>query len=141
MHARRLLLVIPLAFAGCYDSELMLERVRNQAIRTRLEEVPLGDYRVTLPRDPRTGEMTEVVVSVFGTTVHYRADQLSQRVRDEEALLRHNMLMAIREACDEELAQPGLEEFRARLLEAANSALGDTPIESIGFYSLRLIRN
>ena len=37
--------------AGCYDGDALVQRVRDRSIRTRLEEVDLGEFRVTLPRD------------------------------------------------------------------------------------------
>jgi flagellar basal body-associated protein FliL len=138
---RLTLLGAAVACTGCYDGEKILRRARNDAIKTRLEEVDLGEFRVTLPQDPKNNEMTEVVLHVFGSSVRYRIAAIKRRLEDEEFLLRQAILEAIRNTTNEDLADPRLTLLRDRLLAAVNSVLDDKPVESIGFHDVRLVRH
>ncbi len=138
---RLALLGLAAACAGCYDGEKILQRVRNDAIKTRHEEIDLGEFRVTLPQDPKNNEMTEVVLHVFGSSVRYRLNSIRRRLEAEEFLLRQAVLEAIRNTTNEDLADPRLTLLRERLLAAVNSVLDDKPVESIGFHEVRLVRH
>lgn len=136
-----LLAALALSAPGCYDPNVMIERVRNDAIQSRLEEVDLGEHHVTLPRDLASNEMTEVIVSLYGTSVRYRIGDIKKKMKGDESLLKQNVLVALRETTNTELAEPRLSQLRERLLVGVNAVLGDTPIETVGFYDIRLIRH
>lgn len=126
---------------GCYEPEAMIERVRNDAIKTRLEEIDLGLFHVTLPLDQRNNEMTEVFLHVFGTSVRYRIDTIKKKLTEEEHLLKQSILVALRETTNEDYAEPRLLKLRSRIIQAVNGVLGDTPVERVGFYDIKLVRH
>lgn len=126
---------------GCYDGDEILERVRNDAIKSRLEEMDLGEFHATLPRDQRSNEMNEVFVHVFGAAVRYRLEGIRQKLQEDDHVLKQRVLLALRESTNEDFAEPDLGLVRGRLKQAFNSVLGDTPIEMLGFYDIRLVRH
>ena len=64
------------SLAGCYDAEALIQQTRVAAIQDRLEEVDLGEYRVTLP--PAEGTSTHGVVAfhAFGQVANQHRDEV-----------------------------------------------------------------
>jgi hypothetical protein len=124
---------------GCYDSKSLVDQVRNQAIRTRLEEVSLGQFRTTLPRFAVNDAPMEVVVDLFGTAVRHKIPEIEKLLAANEYRFRQAVLVAIRETTAEEIADPDLKTLRKRLFEVVNSELPDTPVEAVGFREIRFI--
>ena len=73
-------LKVPLALAafllssncGCYDGDSLVTQARSAALSTHLAEVDLGSYHTSLPRDPKTGSVTQLRLHIFGNVPHYR---------------------------------------------------------------------
>lgn len=126
---------------GCYDGEELVERVRKKAIRTRLEEIELGEFRVTLPRDEATGEMVEVDLRVFGQSQRYKINEIEDELELERPLLEDRLLTTLRSTSRRDLAEPDLTTLRERLLAVSNELLTNQPLEAIGFYDVRFIRH
>jgi hypothetical protein len=126
------------AVSGCYDGAALVEEVRSEAVRTRLAEVDLGTYRVTMPRDNATNTFTELELHIFGTAPSYHVPRIESRLTSEGYRLRHEMLVAVRVSTSEELADPELTQLRARIERVVNDVLGESPIQAVGFYQLRL---
>jgi len=131
-----MLLVAP---AGCYDGQRLVDEVRNNAIRTRMEEVPIGYFRTTLPRHSIEATGMEVEIDLFGTAVRYKTPEVRQAIQREAYRLRQAILLAIRQITAEEIADPNLTSLRERLFDIVNAELGDTPIESLGIRHVRFI--
>jgi hypothetical protein len=126
---------------GCIDGEKLATRVRNHAIRTRIDEVKLGQYRVTLPRNPLTGEMAEVDVRVYGETLRYKINEIEDELKARAPEIEDHTLRVLRETSREELADPNLVALRGRLLASMNEVLTDKPLKSVGFYQVRFLRH
>ncbi|QDU86833.1 hypothetical protein Pla175_01860 [Pirellulimonas nuda] len=126
---------------GCYDPDALVERARNHSVRTRLEEVELGRFYVARPRDSRSGEIIEAQLHLFGTLPHYRLKKVGRELAAQEHVVRHNVILALREAPDEELADPNLSGLTQRLLGVINQCLREAPIESLGYYEARFTRS
>ncbi len=133
-----LVLVATLACPGCYDGKVIIERVRSAALRNRLEEIDLGTFRTTMPRDPATNGFAEVEIHIFGTAPRYRVKSIERQLEDDDYHLRHDALTTLRNMSNDELAEPDLDVLRERFLRVANQLLDDAPIKSIGFYSVRI---
>lgn len=127
--------------AGCYDGERLIEQVRAQAVRTRLEEAAIGEFNVTLPRDDVAGETTEVRLRVFAESERFKIEDILREVEAKRALIEDQAIRTLREASRDELAEPGLDSLRERLLMVLNSVLTDSPLESVGFYEVRFLRH
>lgn len=126
---------------GCYNGDVLVERVRHDALRHRLEEVDLGHYNVTMPRDEVTTETVEVAMHLFGSLARYRQAEVESRLEEKNYLLRHATLMAIRTSPPEDFTDPDLEKLRRRILDTTNSMLEEPSLQSIGFHEIRFIRH
>jgi hypothetical protein len=124
--------------AGCYDGEALVQHARSVALNTRLAEVDLGTYHTTLPRDAQTGLFTELAIHIFGTVPRYRVPDIEKQLKTEEYRLRHETLATLRRTTSEDLAEPNLSQLRVRLEKVVNNLLDEKPVQSIGFYSVRL---
>lgn len=130
-----------LTAAGCYDGQVLVDRARHDALRTRIETIDLGKYAVTMPNSHVALGMTEVQVEPFGRTVRYKLDDLGDQIEENEYLLRHAVVMTVRSSEPEDFADPDLKRLRDRLLEAVQDALGNDAIQSIGFNQVRFVRH
>ena len=126
--------------AGCYSGDALVERVRKDALRNRLEEIELGQFTITMPRDPKTSETVEVEMRVFGSLARYKQDEVTERLEEQDYLLRHQTLMAIRESTADDFTDPDLTALRKRLKSIANGLLEEPAIQSVGFHEIRFIR-
>ncbi len=130
-----------LGVGGCYDSEALVERVRNKALRTRLDEVELGSFRVTLPRDTNSGEMTEIDIHLFAESQRYKINEIQDEIQAKQALVQDEALRTLRDATRKELIDPQLRGLRERLLESINVLIEGEPLVSIGISDVRFIRH
>jgi hypothetical protein len=134
-----LLLVTPLGFtAGCYSGDALLEKARSAAQRTRLAEIDLGKFRTTMPKDPESNSFTELELHLFGTVPRYRVPTIERQLRMEDYRLRHEMIAAVRQASVAELAEPNLTQLRTRIEKIVNGILEESPVDTIGFYSVQV---
>lgn len=127
------------AVSGCYDSKSLVTEARNRAIRSRLEEISLGQYRTTLPRSAVDDSPMEVELDLFGTAPRRKIADIEQVIAASDYRLRQAVLVAIRQTTAAEIADPHLTTFRERLLSVVNNELAETPVETIGFRSVRFI--
>ena len=134
-------LLLGASSVGCFNSEKLVARVRNHAIRTRIDEVKLGQYRVTLPRNPLTGEMAEVDVRVYGETLRYKINEIEDELKASAPEIEDHTLKVLRETTREQLADPELTDLRTKLLASMNDVLTGEPLKSVGFYEVRFLRH
>jgi hypothetical protein len=132
-------LLLAVANVGCYDSQRLVDEVRNRAIRSRLDEVSIGYFRTTLPRSAVSDAAMEVELNLFGTAVRYKIPKVEAQIEADAYRLRQAVLVAIRQTTAAEIADPNLTTFRERLLTVVRSELKEVPIESIGFREVRFI--
>ena len=124
---------------GCYDSRALVDQVRSDALRNRLHEVDLGEYRTTMPRDPVTNASLEMKLHLFGTVPQYRIPAIKKQLKTEGYRLRFETLAAIRETSSQELAEPDLGHLRSRLTSVVNNVLTEAPIKSVGFEDFQIV--
>ena len=141
MRHSALLLIAGFTCIGCYDGEQLVELARAEAIRTRLEEVDLGTYRTTMPRDAVTASVTEMEFRVFGNVPRYRIPEIEEQLETEGYRIRYATLTALRQAAPEDLADPGLTVLRERIAEVANEILKEGAIDSVGFADIRFVHH
>lgn len=130
-----------IALTGCYNSEQLIAKTRNRAIRTRIDEVELGAFRVTLPRDDASGEMTEITVRLFGESERYKINEIEADLANRGPQIEDSAIRTLRETPREDLAEPDLRKLRSRLLAAINEELTEAPLRAIGFYEVRFTRH
>jgi hypothetical protein len=125
-------------FTGCYDGQALVDKARTAAQGTRLAEIDLGTFRTTMPKDPVSNSLTELELHLFGTVPRYRVPMIERQLKTEDYRLRHEMIVAVRQATVDELAEPNLARLRARIERVVNSILEEAPVEAIGFYSVQV---
>lgn len=123
-----------LALAGCYDAEALIEQRRVAAIKDRLEEVDLGEYRVTLP--PAEGTSTHGVIAfhAFGQIANQDRDRVEASLVGRGPEFDHQMLLAVRRLRLEEIEDPELTALRRAIQQAANHPFDEPLVQKVGFY-------
>lgn len=119
---------------GCFNADKLIEAQRAVAMRTRLEEVDLGKFRVTLPHAEDRSENAELHFHVFGQVANRDVDVVETALEESGPEIRHRMLIAAREMTTEQLEDPELTALRTSFVEVVNQSLKDKPVQSVGFY-------
>jgi hypothetical protein len=130
--------LVVVVHSGCYDGEVLVTQARSAALNTRLAEIDLGSFHTSLPRDPKSGLITELGLHIFGNVPHYRVSSINRQMTIEEYRLRHEIIAAVRATSNEELAEPSLKSLRARIEHIVNGILEEAPVEAIGFYKVAI---
>jgi len=128
------MLVVCLFSVGCFDAEAMLDSRRAVAIRVRLEEVDLGEFRVSLPQPIATVEAAEINFHVFGQVTNRDLGKVEEALEELGPELRHRLLLSIRKLTAEDIQDPPLTALRAHIAEVVNETLPGEPLLSVGFY-------
>ncbi len=133
--ARLLGLASLAALAGCYDAVAMKEERHDDATLTKLAEVDLGTYHITLPL--ATGDTGGGVVDfhAFGRVSRRDRAAVAKAVEERRAELRSHMLLAIRGVTSEELEEPELTALRAEIARVINRALDKDRVKNVGFFT------
>lgn len=128
-----------IAMSGCYDAEALLEQRRIAAIQQRLEEVDLGEYRVTLP--PAEGTSTHGVVAfhAFGQVANQDLERLEASLAGRGPELDHQVLLAVRGLALEDIEDPELTALRRAIQQAANHPFDKPLVQQIGFYKFNFM--
>ncbi len=133
---RRAMAVVCLSSVGCFDADAMIEARRKVAILARLEEVDLGEYRLTLPQPVQSTEMAEVQFHVFGQVANRDLDQVTEALETYGPELRSRILLAARQLNLKDLEDAQLKLLRTEIVQVVNDTLPGEPLQSIGLYSL-----
>ena len=128
-----LLLASP-AFIGCFNAEAMIEERRVMAIRKRLVEVDLGEFRVTLPQIADHTESPELHFHVFGQVANRDLDAIEELLEKNGPEIRHDVLIVARMMTIKDLEDPKLATLRSRISQVVNDSLEGDPVQAVGFY-------
>lgn len=123
-----------LTSVGCFDADAMIDARRVIAIRARLVEVDLGEFRVTLPHAVERTDSSELHFHVFGQVANRELKKVEEMLKKKGPEIRHRMLIVARLLTIEDLEDPKLSALRSRIAEVANESLEDEPIQAVGFY-------
>jgi hypothetical protein len=123
---------------GCYDGQALVELARAEAMQARLEEIDLGTYHTSLPRDPHFAAV-EIEFHIFGQVPRHRAPEIRQELELQRYRLRFAVITVARQANAEQFSEPDLSVLKERLKQAANEVLADEPIVAVGFQELRFV--
>lgn len=128
------LLLVSLTSVGCIDADAMIKSRRVIAIRTRLKEVDLGKFRVTLPHAVERTDSSELHFHVFGQIINRDLDDVEEALKKKGPEIRHRMLIVARLMTIEDLEDPKLTTLRASIAKVVNESLEGEPVQSVGFY-------
>ncbi|TWT91131.1 hypothetical protein Mal64_15300 [Pseudobythopirellula maris] len=141
--ARRAIVAVlcAVAAAGCYDPTTLVERIRTNATRNRLEEIPLGTFAAVLPRDIETGEILEVELSIYGEAARYRVAELKSELEAKEYLIRDEFSKRLRLIDRSVLTDPHLNQVREELHQIVNDTLDEPLIDTVGVSNVLFLRH
>ncbi len=128
------LLLASLTSVGCIDSDVMIESRRVIAVRTRLKEVDLGKFRVTLPHAVELTDSAELHFHVFGQVTNRDLNNVEEALKKKGPEIRHRMLIVARLMTIEDLEDPKLTSLRGSIAKVVNESLEGEPVQSVGFY-------
>jgi hypothetical protein len=135
---RRLIFLFPVLSAGlggCYDGQAMVARISQHVWDDRREEVDLGVYQVTLPREAGDLLATTVRLEVVATIHRQNAREFKRQLKEVQAHLRHATILTLRSCKRETLLEPALATLHERIEATTAKYLTAAPIESIAFRS------
>lgn len=125
--------------AGCYDAEALIKARREIAIKARLVEVDLGEFRITLPGPYTERKRAEIHFRAFGQVANRELKLVRATLRKNGPDLQNRMLLVVRKMKMQEIQEPRLSALRESLASAINDTLPGDPLQSVGFYSFRFI--
>ncbi|MCA9257933.1 MAG: hypothetical protein KDA61_01980 [Planctomycetales bacterium] len=134
-----LLATATVTLTGCFDGDALVQERRKQAMLQQLEEIDLGNFRVVLPRQP--GESRGGVLSfhAFGQIANKDRDAVTEQLESESPVLKHRMLMALREIEAQDLYEPRLTAVRERVADVVNASLDGALVQGVGFYEFSFL--
>ncbi len=118
---------------GCFNETRLLQNARRQASLSLLEEVPLGEFRLTLPRAENSSNVLMVAIHPIANVAKKDVKALQEQLVEREYELRHKTILAVRQSSISELAEPDLMTLRQRVAEIAAATLDSVEIQSIVF--------
>jgi hypothetical protein len=119
---------------GCYDAEALIEARRAVAIRARLVEVDLGEFRITLPGPYTERKRAEIHFRAFGQVANRDLKLVRETLEKNGPDLQNRMLLVVRRMKMREIQEPALTTLRNSLTSAVNDTLPGDPLQSVGFY-------
>jgi len=125
--------------AGCYDADAIIASRKDLAQLTHLEEVDLGEFRVTLPYRPHSTSSLVVDFHAFGRVSHNNYKKVFQTIEQNGPKLKHQMLITVRKLGVQELQEPALDTLRVNIEQVVNEILDDQTMQAIGFYRFSLM--
>lgn len=124
---------------GCYDAKELVKARREIAIKARLVEVDLGEFRITLPGPYTERKRAEIHFHAFGQVANRDLRLVRATLRKNGPDLQNRMLLVVRKMKMQEIQQPRLTTLRETLASAINDTLPGDPLQSVGFYSFGFI--
>jgi len=127
-------IVVATSFVGCFDAEALIQSRQKAAILARLEEIDLGEFRVTLPKPAEGASIAELRFHVFGRVANSDLDRVQEVLENQGSQFRHELLLAVRQLNVSDLEDPQLQALRSHIEDVMNGVLPGEPLQSVGFY-------
>jgi hypothetical protein len=134
---RRGLAIVLLAAAtlpGCYDGGAILEAHKEETNLVRLDEIDIGEFRITLPQSPGRPSGGVIEFHVFGQVERRDRDQVASALQFNSAEIRYRVLLLTRGLTEEQLDEPKLSTLRKEIAKIANTSLESKMVRNVGFY-------
>jgi hypothetical protein len=123
-----------LATVGCYDGAALLSVHQSETNTSLLDEIDLGEFRISLPFPPGAADAGIVECHVFGLVARRDREEVVKLLAQNEPEWRRGMLLLVRGLSQEQLGEPKLEALRGEIVAAANAALAHELVKNVGFY-------
>jgi hypothetical protein len=123
-----------LALPGCFDGGAIVQAQQHETNLVRMDEIPIGEFRITLPHAPGNPGGGIVEFQAFGQVAARDHDKVAKALLLNAPELRYRVLMAVRSLSRQQLEEPNLTSLRTELVKLANAALEKKLIKSVGFH-------
>jgi hypothetical protein len=130
-----LLLAVAGATPGCFDGGTILQAHEEETNLVRLEEIDIGEFRVTLPHAPGAAGGGVVEFHAFGQVTLRDRDKVAGILKENSAELRYRVLLLVRALTREQLDEPKLQSLRDQIANVANASFDKKMVKNVGFYS------
>jgi hypothetical protein len=118
---------------GCFDGGAVVEAQQHESAQVRMDEIAIGQFRITLPQVPGALSGGTVEFQAFGRVAARDRDKVFKGLLLNAPELRHRVLLAVRGLTPKQLEEPNLATLRSELTKLANAALDEKLIKSVGF--------
>ncbi len=136
-----LALLCVLAAVGCYDADSLVQSHRATAMLTKLEEVDLGEFRVTLPYKRGESSTAEIHFHAFGQVTYKDLKAVQKAIETHDSEIMHGLLLSVRQLPVSDLEDPRLVTLREEIRSVVNGKLEGEPLEMVGFYNFKVAIN
>jgi hypothetical protein len=123
-----------LASPGCYDGAVLLAAREEATNLVLLDEVDMGEFRITLPHVPGETGGTVVDFHIFGQVARRDRDKAVKALALQGPELRYRVMLVVRGLSPKDLEEPTLKTLRRGIAAAANGAFDRKLVENVGFY-------
>jgi hypothetical protein len=100
-----------------------------------MDEIDIGKFRITLPREPGAPGGGVVEFHAFGQVARRDYDEVAAALKLNEPELRYKVLLLVRDITRKDLDEPKLQNLRDNIAKIANSGLEERLVKNVGFYS------
>lgn len=123
---------------GCFDGGALLDAQEEVTNLVRLEEIDLGEFRITLPHAPGEPGGAVVELHAFGKVELRDRDAVAEALGLNAPELRYRILLLVRSLSRKQLEEPRLQSLREAIAKLANASLEKPSIKSVGFYKFAM---
>jgi hypothetical protein len=127
-------LLATVALPGCFDGSAILQAHEEETNLVRLDEVDIGEYRITLPHAPGRAGRGVIDFHVFGQVARRDRDKVASALKFNSAEIRYRVLLLTRGLTQEQLDEPKLATLRTQITKIANASLESKMVRNVGFY-------
>jgi hypothetical protein len=135
---RALLVLVVLGAAptivGCFDGATLLEAKQQETNLVRLDEIDLGEFRITLPGPHAATNGGMVEFHAFGQVANRDRAKVAKALKLNEPEFRYRLILLVRSLTEKDLSDPKLKRLRGDLAALANAPLEHHEIKRVGFY-------
>ncbi|MEM9352956.1 MAG: hypothetical protein AAGA92_08080 [Planctomycetota bacterium] len=130
-----------LTATGCYDAESLVQSHRATAMLTKLEEVDLGEFRVTLPYARGEASTAEIRFHAFGQVTYKDLKTVQKAIDAHDSEIMHGLLLSVRQLPIADLEDPRLVTLRQQIQDVVNNRVEGEPLKMVGFYDFKVAIN
>lgn len=123
------------ALAGCYDGSALVQAQTEEINLVRMDEIDIGEFRITLPRAPGGPEAGVVEFHAFGQVALRDREEVTKALELNGPEMRYRILLLVRSLTRKDLDEPKLQKLRDEIAKLANAALEKKLVKNVGFYS------
>jgi hypothetical protein len=127
-------LAVATALPGCVDGGALVQARQDEIDLARVEEIDIGEFRITLPHALGAEGGGVVCFRAFGQVAVRDRMKVEEKLALHTPELRYRILLLVRSMTRAQLEEPSLDALRTGIAKLANTALDKKLIKNVGFY-------